>query len=105
MFHAETVSGWCLENNGFCTIVLTEEHSAEPRISNAPVLNVSPLPSPMAMTPMPAKETKVPIQASTGKRSPSRNIAIIAVKIGLTLMMNAAAPAETVVSPMFSIAV
>ena len=37
------------------------------------------------------------------KRSPSNAIAMMAVKIGLTLMMKPAAPAETVSSPKLSI--
>ncbi|OWK19764.1 hypothetical protein AJ88_39600 [Mesorhizobium amorphae CCBAU 01583] len=99
------VSGWWRAKSGFWTMVLTAEHRAEPKTSSAPVLKCRPCPSPMAMMPMPAKEIAVPSQAMPEKRSPSSAMAMMAVKIGLTLMMKPAAPAETVSSPKLSIAV
>jgi len=57
------------------------------------------------MMPIPAKEMTVPSQAIPEKRSPSSAMAMMAVKIGLTLMMKPAAPAETVSSPKLSMAV
>ena len=55
--------------------------------------------------PTPAKESNVPAQAIRLKRSPRKDVAKIAVRIGLTLMMKLAAPAETVSSPKLSSAV
>lgn len=99
MFHADTASGPCVLNSGFCTTVDVAAQIAAPTISRAPVSRVRPSPSPSAIRPIPVNEIPVPIQAIKPKRSPSISIANTAVMIGLTLMMKLAAPAETVSSP------
>lgn len=59
----------------------------------------------MAMMPMPANDRKVPTQPALEKRSPRNGTAMMAVRIGATLMMKLAAPDEIVCSPMLSSAV
>jgi hypothetical protein len=86
-------------NSGFWAMALADVTKAAPRMSSAPASKRSPSPSPSAMMPMPAKESSVPPQAMTEKRSERKAVANSAVRIGLTLMMKLAAPAETVSSP------
>ena len=102
MFQAETVSGLCRANSGFCTTVVIELQNAEPRISSAPASILRSSPSPSAISPMPANDTAVPSHAPRPKRSPRTIMASAAVMIGLTLMMKLAGPDDTVCSPRLS---
>lgn len=50
IFQAETASGLCARNSGFCTMAVEAVRKAAPRMGSAPLLIFSPSPSPSAVS-------------------------------------------------------